>query len=106
MVVIRVENLGNGSREVLLLDRSLVVAAVKGVEAEACNRLCVPDAERVHDVVAVADNREIVGHRANRLVVLLAEMRVAVLHAGRDIAAELDLAGILVALNLKRIAVL
>ena len=106
MVVIRVEDLGDGSREILLFHGSLIIAAVKGVEAEARNRLRVPDAERVHDMVAVADNREIVGHRANRLVVLLAEMRVAVLHAGRDIAAELDLAGILVALNLKRIAVL
>ena len=106
MVVIRVEHLGDGSREVLLFHGSLIVAAVKRIQAEARNGLRIPDAKRVHNVIAVAHNREIVGNRTDRLVVLLVEAGLAVLHAGRDIAAELDLAGILVTLNLKGIAVL
>ena len=106
MVVVRVEHLGDGSREVLLFHGSLIVTAVKGIQTEARNCLRIPDAKRIHNVIAVAHNREVIGNRADRLVILLVEAGLAVLHAGRDIAAELDLAGMLVALNLKGIAVL
>ena len=106
MVVVRVEDLGDGSREVLLFHGSLIVTAVKGIQAEARNCLRVPDAKRIYNVIAVAHDREVVGNRADRLVILLVEARLAVLHAGRDIAAELDLTGMLVALNLEGIAVL
>ena len=106
VVVVRIQDLSDGAGQVLLLHGSLVIALVEGIQAEGVHGLGIPHAQGVDQAVAVAHDGQVVGDGPDALVAGLVESRTAVLNAGLDVAAETDLAGILVALDLKGVAVL
>ncbi len=105
MVVIRIKNLNDISCKVGLLYCFLVVALVKGVEAEAVHRLRIPDSECIDDAVSIADNRQVIGHCLDGLVILLIPDQPAILLTACNISAKLNDLGILRAAKLERIAI-
>ena len=106
MIVVGVEDLHDGLGQVLLLHRLLIVAPVKGVQLEGGDGLRIPDAQGVDHIVAVADDRQVIGNRPDRLIALLDKIVSSVPVLCTDIAAEFHLHGILGAADLKGIAVL
>ena len=65
----RVKNLGDRFGPVLFLDSTDVVALVEDIEPEALRCFRLPEAQRVHIVDPVADNRNVVRHALNHLPV-------------------------------------
>ena len=106
MVVVRIQNLDNGFRQVFLLHCLLVVSLVEGIQTEGIDCLRIPDSQRIHHIVAVADDRHVVGDGADGLISLLNEMLSAVLPDSSHVTAEFYLRRILCAAYLERIAVL
>ncbi len=106
VVVAGIEDVADRAREVLLLHCLLVVALVEGLQVEQLDGLRIPDAQRVDEAVAVADDREIVRDSLDCRIAFLLEHRPAVL-AGirRDVAAEVDLLLVLGPAQLERVAV-
>ena len=107
MVIVGVKHLHDISCQILLLHRLLVVALVKGIELEALDRLRIPDAQCVHNAVAVAHDGEVKRNRLHGLIALLEEVISAIfIRAHIYITAKLDDLCVLGAAQLKRIAVL
>ena len=106
MIVVGIENLYNRLCQVFLLYSLLVVALVKGIQAEGIDRFRIPDSQRIHHIVAVANDRHIIRHGTDGLVSLLNEMLSAVIPDRSDVTAELHLRSILRTADLKRITVL
>ena len=107
MVIIGVKDLTNGLRQVLLLNSLVVIALVELVELEIVNCLGIPDAERVNEMIVVADDRELVGNGHNSLAVLLYEALAALrVLSHANVAAETDQLCIIGVLHLEGIAVL
>ena len=92
--------------QILLLHSLLVISLVKGLQLEALHRLRIPDAQCVHDPISIAHNRHIIGNRLYGLISLLFKVIAAVfVHIYIDIAAELNLFGILGTAQLKRVSI-
>ena len=107
VIVVRIKHLDNISGKILLLNRLLVIALVKGIKLEAVYRLCIPDTERVDKAVAVTYDRHIIRDRADSLIALLLEVAASVLiHVDIDIAAEPYFLRILRSSQFKRVSVL
>ena len=105
MVVVRIKDLNQVLRQILLLDRFLVITLVKCRKAERVDRLCIPDTQGVDYVVAVADNRHIIRNCQNRLITFLYKMVALTVPLGLDITAKFNLGRILRAAKLERITV-
>ena len=108
VVVVRVKDLCDGAGKILLLDSLVIVTLVEGRQLEIHDCFSIPDAERVDNAVLISNDRNIVGYRADRGIILidiavLADRRV-VLHTG--ISAETNLMSVLRSLQLERISVL
>ena len=106
VVVVGVKDLHNGFGQVLLLHCLLVVSPVKGIQIKGVDGFCVPDTQGIHHIVAVSDDRQVIGHRADRLVSVLYEMVHSALVLNAHIAAEFNLGRILRPADLKGVAVL
>ena len=106
VVVIGVKDLHNGLGQVLLLHSLLVISPVKGIQVEGVNGFRIPDAKGIYHIVAVSDNRQVIGHCADRLVSVLYKMVYAALVFYTHITAEFDLSGILRPADFKWVAVL
>ena len=107
MVVVGVQNLYQQLRQVLFLHGLLIIALVKGVQAEGIHGLCVPDTQGIHHIVAIAYYRQVAGDSPYGLIALLDKMVLAVLiDLYVYIAAELDDLRVLRTAELKGIAVL
>ncbi len=108
MIVVRIENFRDRAREVVLLDRLVVLAAVEGGQLELVDRLGVPDAERVDDAIFVADDRNVIRHREHGAVVLVDELVLAGRRVVLDprVAAEAHFLLMLRALQLEGIDIL
>ena len=74
VVVIRVKNLNDSLCQVLLLNRLLIITLVEGIQMEGVDRLCIPDTQGIYYVVAVANDRQIIGYGTYRLISLLDKM--------------------------------
>ena len=105
MVVVRIKDLNQVLRQILLLDRLLVITLVKCRKAERVDRLCIPDTQGVDYVIAVADNRHIIRNCQNRLITFLYKMVALTVPLGLDITAKFNLGRILRAAKLERITV-
>ena len=106
VLVIGVENLGNGLAEVLLPHRLLITTAVEGLEVEFLGCLRFPQAEVIDRIGPVSGDRDIVGNtgelfRVDPLGDGIAEVIEDVLHA----AVEFDFGGVLGTDDLPRRAV-
>ena len=106
VIVIGVKDLHNGLGQVLLLHGLLIVSSVKGIQIKGVDGFCVPDTQGIHHIIAVSDDRQVVGHRADRLVSVLYEMVNSALVLNAHIAPELNLGGILRPADFKGISVL
>ena len=92
MVVVGVQYLHDISGQVLLLHSLLVISLVKGIQLEAHHRLRVPDPQGVHNMVAIAHDRQVKGNGIHGLVTRLRKMISAVLVPGYShIAADFNL---------------
>ena len=106
MIVVRVKHFADQSCEVLLLNGLMIITAVKALKVKVIDCFGIPDAKRVYNVVAVADNREVIRDCANGLCALLRKMLSSLLVSRVPyITAELYFAGVLRTLDLKRVAV-
>ena len=106
VIVVRVKHFADQSCEVLLLNGLMIITAVKALKVKVIDRFGIPDAKRVYNVVAVADNREVIRDCANGLCALLRKMLSSLLVSRVPyITAELYFAGVLGTLDLKRVAV-
>ena len=106
VVVVGVKDLHNGFGQVLLLHCLLVVSPVKGIQIKGVDGFCVPDTQGIHHIVAVSDDRQVIGHRADRLVSVLYEMVHSALVLNAHITSEFNLGSILRPADLKGVAVL
>ena len=68
VLVIRVEHLRQVLRHHLLADRALIVAAVELGKVEGFRRFRLPQPQRVRGVVAIAEDRRVVGDSHHRAV--------------------------------------
>ena len=106
MVIVRVQYLHNIPGKVLLLHSLAVVAFVERIKLEAINRFRVPDTQRIHNAVAITDDRQVIGNRPYYLIALLFEITSAVLvHIYIDISAKFHFLGVFRSSQFKRIAV-
>ena len=71
MVVVRIQNLYDGFCKVFLLNRFVVITFVEGIQGEVLNSLCIPDGQRVYNIVVVSYDWHIVRNCIDRLVILL-----------------------------------
>ena len=106
MVVIWIEDFTDIFCQVLLLYGLLVVAAVKGIQTESVDGLCIPYAQGIDDIVIISDNRKIIGNCKYRLAALLDKVVLGSVPLGSYIAAEFNLGCVLGAAHLKGVAVL
>ncbi len=107
MIIIRIQNLYNVAGQVFLFHRLLVIAAVEGIKLEIIDSLRIPHTQGVHQVVAVADNRDIVRNCLYRLISILDKLVSAGLFVifYADITAEFNDLCVFRTAQLKRIAV-
>ena len=105
MIVIRIKNLDNISRQIGLLYCLLVITLVKGIQTKAVHRLCIPDSEGVDNAVAISYYWKIIGNCLDRLVILLIPDQSAVLFPASHVSTKFDHLRVLCAAQLKRIAV-
>jgi hypothetical protein len=107
VVIVGVQNLYDVLSQVLLLNGLLVVALIEVLQAKGVDRLSIPDTQGVYYVVAVTDDRQIVGNSQYRLVVLLNVLITAlVIDDVLDVTTELYFVGVLITTHLERIAML
>ena len=106
--VVGIKNLHDGPGQVLLLYRFVVIALVKGIQLEIVDGFRVPDPQGIHYVVAVAHHRQVIGNGPHRLISLLDKVVSSgvLIVIYPDVAAELDLLGVLRPFQFKGIAVL
>ena len=105
VVVVRIEDLDDITRHVLVLYGCLVVTLIELLETEGLLRLGIPYTEGIHDMIAIADHWCIVRNRDHGLIALLNELQLAVLVMGLHPAAELDFLLKLCTTKLERVAV-
>ena len=106
MVVVGIQNLNDGFRQVFLLHRLLVFALVKVRQIKGLKGLRVPDPQGVHHVVAISDDGDIIGNRQHRLVSLLDKMVSLSVPLGFHVAAEFYLRSVFRTADLKGISIL
>ena len=108
VVIVRIEDIHDQLRQVLLLHCFVIVTSVKLIQLEVCNRLCIPYAQRIHHMVAVSDDRHIVRDREYRLIILLDKFILARnrVFLKTDIAAETHFLCVLFPAQLERVAFL
>ena len=90
VVIVRIEDLDDIARHVLVLYGCLVVSLIELLETEGLLRLSIPYTERIDDMITIADHRCIVRNRDDGLIALLNELQLAVLVMCLHPAAELD----------------
>ena len=74
MVVVRIQNLYDGFCKVFLLNRFVVITFVEGIQGEVLNSLCIPDGQRVYNIVVVSYDWHIVRNCVYRLIIFLYEV--------------------------------
>ena len=90
MVIVRIEDLDDVARHILILYGCLVVSLIELLETEGLLRLGIPYTERIDDMITIADHRCIVRNRDDGLIALLNELQLAVFVTCLHPAAELD----------------
>ena len=73
MIVIRIKYIHKVTSKVFLLDSLIVIALVKGIQLKTLYRLCIPDHERIYNVVIVTDDRHIIRNCCHCLIVFMHE---------------------------------
>ena len=108
MAVIGIEHFNNALSKVFLLYSLYIVSFIKGFQVKLYNRLCIPDTQCVYNIVAIADDGQIIRYSINGLIIRLDKTVFVGLFIpyNTDIAAKLDLLLILSTFDLKRIAIL
>ena len=106
MVVVRVKHITYGLGQVFLLHSLLIITFIEGIQVEGVDRLCIPDPQRIDNIVAIAYDRQVIRNSHNRLIALLNEMFSSVLPDSAHITAEFDLGCVLGAAYFKGVAVL
>ncbi len=107
MIIAGIKDFCDQLCEIFICDGLGIIALVKRVEAELFHRLRIPDAQRIDEAIAVADDRKIIRNRFDALIPFLPVHRPAgrQLIAGH-IAAEMNFLCVFRALDLQRVAVL
>ena len=101
----RIENARNTFRARAFQDRADMVAGVECVELDSLDRLCAPQAQRVHGVAAPADDGRVIGDCQHFLGGLPGvAFRAVPAGFARYFAAEADLVHDLAALEFPRVA--
>ena len=95
MAVLRIENLGDHLGQLPFLHRAGIVTAGEGSQVDALRRTGRPHAQRVDRLGIVADDRDVVGHGDDGLVILQLGKELAVHPMLLDMTAEVHLDGIL-----------
>ena len=108
VVIVRIEDIHDQLRQVLLLHCFVIVTSVKLIQLEVCDRLGVPYAQCVYHMVAVSDDRHIIGDRKDRLIIFLDEDIFSRLRVflKTDISAEAHFLRVLFPAQLERVAFL
>ena len=78
MGVVGIEDIAEGSGEILILNSLRVISPVKGLKGKLLLRLSVPDHEGIYHMVLVTNDRNIIGYSYYGIVALLNELRVPV----------------------------
>src|SRR5688500_657561 len=66
--VVRIEDLCDGLRSYLGLDRAVIIANVESLEVERVSRFCFPKAQKVSGANLVTDHRRVVSNAFNHAV--------------------------------------
>ena len=95
VVVLGVEDVGDGLSQLLLLGGLDVLAAAEGAQVHALGGAGAPQAQAVHGGGVVADEGHVVGHSLDGVVADVAEDHAALLLGHLNMAVEVHLAGVL-----------
>ena len=71
MVVVRIKHLNDIAGKVFLLYSFLVITLVKRIQSEVYDRLCIPDAESIYDLIVISQDRHVKRHCLYCLISLM-----------------------------------
>ena len=106
MFIGRVQHVCHGACQQFFFGCFLVIAFVEEFQIQFILRPCFPQTQCIYGVIAIADNRIVIRHSDNRLIIFLYEtvFSVAFGHSA-NIAAEFDFYSVFISLDAPRVAV-
>ena len=106
MVIVRIEYIDDKFCKILLLHCLVIVTPVKLIQLKVRDRLGIPYTQRIYHVIAVSDDRHVIGDSQNRLIIFLDKFILSCdrIFLKADIASETYFLCILFSAQLKRIS--